>query len=262
MASVISWEDSVTTTSTRYVNARNAEGKTRDRRLARTPDETTTPQPSRGGSGIEHRTDGGHVVAPHGNGHGGGNATRRRVIEAGARVFADLGFHAATKERIGAAAGFSHQTVRDYFRTKEGLLAAIVCDAWRSVLQAMTARPEAAPIEQLLAGYDALDSLTRSRPAEARCVLHEAQIAGPKGAPLHVQEEIGFKRAVEQIITNASGIRGAAAATRSEILVAAMEALTRPNVVHSEGEIRIKYSSDDARQSFRMLAETMLQRVS
>jgi AcrR family transcriptional regulator len=118
-----------------------------------------------------------------------GSATRRRVIEAGARVFADLGFHAATKERIGAAAGFSHQTVRDYFRTKEGLLGAIVSDAWRTVLNAMNAVPDVAPIDQLMAGYDALDMLARARPAEARCVLHEAQIAGPRGGPLLVEEE-------------------------------------------------------------------------
>lgn len=190
----------------------------------------------------------------------GGGATRRRVIEAGARVFAEIGFHAATKERIGAAAGFSHQTVRDYFRTKEGLLAAIVCDAWRTVLQAVTARADAPALDQILAGYDALDSLSRTRPAEARCVLHEAQIAGAKGGPLQVEEELAFKRAVEQLVTSTTGIRGAAAATRAEILVAAMAALARPNVV--QGETQPKYSADDARGSFRMLAETMLQRGS
>lgn len=250
----------MTTSITRFANAA---GFIRDRRIARTPDEittTTSPHPARLGGGSKPLPVGDGAEGT--NGHGNGSATRRRVIEAGARVFADLGFHAATKERIGAAAGFSHQTVRDYFRTKEGLLAAIVCDAWRTVLQAMSSRPDAPAIEQILAGYDALDSLSRSRPAEARCLLHESQIAGPKGAPLLVQEQLGFKRAVEHIITNGTGMRGAAALTRAEILVAAMEALTRPNVVQGEGELRVKYSADEARQSFRMLAETMLQRVS
>lgn len=191
-----------------------------------------------------------------------GNATRRRVIEAGARVFADLGFHAATKERIGAAAGFSHQTVRDYFRTKEGLLGAIVSDAWRSVLNAMNAVPDASPIDQLMAGYDALDTMARSRPAEARCVLHEAQIAGPRGGPLLVEEEKGFKRAVEQIIARATGMTGPAVTARAEVIIAAMQALARPYVVHSDGEPRNRYSPEEARQSFRTLAESMLQRSS
>jgi len=184
------------------------------------------------------------------------------VIEAGAKVFADLGFHAATKERIGAAAGFSHQTVRDYFRTKEGLLGAIVADAWRTVLSAMTSQPSATSIDQLMAGYDALDSMTRARPAEARCVLHEAQIAGPKGAPLLVQEELGFKRAIEQIISNATGSRGPSALARAEVIIAAMEALTRPNVINGEDESRTKYTPEEARLSFRMLTESMLQRMS
>jgi AcrR family transcriptional regulator len=189
-----------------------------------------------------------------------GSSTRRRVIEAGARVFADLGFHAATKERIGAAAGFSHQTVRDYFRTKEGLLGAIVADAWRSVLTAMASQRDNSPIGQLLAAYDALDSLARTRPAEARCVLHETKIAGPKGGPLVVEEERAFKQAVEQIITTATGLRGAPAMARAEALVAAMEGLARPHVIASDAPSR--FTAAEGRQSFRTLAESMVQPAS
>jgi AcrR family transcriptional regulator len=229
-----------------------------DRRLARTP-EDTTPLSTKSQVGAAAPEVAPGATAPF---ERNGSSTRRRVIEAGARVFADLGFHAATKERIGAAAGFSHQTVRDYFRTKEGLLGAIVADAWRTVLTAMAATPNASPLEQIMAGYDALEGMTRARPAEARCVLHESQIAGPKGGPLHVAEELGFKRGVEQVITAATGMRGAAAVARAEVIIAAMEALTRPNVIQAEQDNGSKYTPEEARSSFRMLAESMLQRVS
>jgi AcrR family transcriptional regulator len=168
-----------------------------------------------------------------------GSSTRRRVIEAGARVFADLGFHAATKE---------------------GLLGAIVADAWRSVLTAMASQRDNSPIGQLLAAYDALDSLARTRPAEARCVLHETKIAGPKGGPLVVEEERAFKQAVEQIITTATGLRGAPAMARAEALVAAMEGLARPHVIASDAPSR--FTAAEGRQSFRTLAESMVQPAS
>jgi AcrR family transcriptional regulator len=227
--------------------------------VRRLPEETPTSAGTSPSSGLRspapQHAGGGHTDVLI---HDRSGATRRRVIEAGARVFAEQGFHAATKERIGDAAGYSHQTVRDYFKTKEGLLGVIVADAWRAVLDAMGSRSEATPIEQLLAAYDALDALARARPAEARCVLHEAQTAGPRGAPLHIEEELGFKHAVEQIIGAATGLRGTAATTRAEVVVAAMEALARPNVVATDGELKIKYPPDDARQSFRTVAESML----
>jgi AcrR family transcriptional regulator len=224
----------------------------------RTPEETSVLTVNEAPGGAV--SNNGSTNGANGTFERAGSSTRRRVIEAGARVFADLGFHAATKERIGAAAGFSHQTVRDYFRTKEGLLSAIVADAWRSVLGAMTQTRDGAPISQLLAAFDALDALARSRPAEARCVLHEAQIAGAKGAPLIVEEERAFKQAVEQVITSATGLRGAAATARAEALVAAMEGLARPHVVTSDAASR--YTAAEARQSFRTIAESMLQPAS
>jgi len=200
-----------------------------------------------------------HSTSPPATLERSSGSTRRRVIEAGARVFADLGFHAATKERIGAAAGFSHQTVRDYFRTKEGLLGAIVADAWRSVLDATQSRADAAPIEQLMAAYDALDTLARQRPAEARCVLHEAQIAGPKGAPMQVEEERAFYAAVEKIITSATGLSGASATARAEAIIAAMQGLARPHALGAESSTAVRYTAEHGRQSFRTVAESLLQ---
>src|SRR5260221_559304 len=155
------------TFSNRFGRGTSDTTRVRDRRVMRVPEETSPVAAPVGGGGLGSNAAG---VSPGVTFERNANSTRRRVIEAGARVFAELGFHAATKERIGAAAGFSHQTVRDYFRTKEGLLGAIVADAWRQVLTAMNAQPSATPLDQLLAGFDALDGMARRRPAEARCV--------------------------------------------------------------------------------------------
>lgn len=225
--------------------------------VARTPEETSYVRPNNAPGGAMPRPPGVQGAVGY---ERNGSSTRRRVIEAGARVFADLGFHAATKEKIGTAAGFSHQTVRDYFRTKEGLLSAIVADAWKSILHAMTAQPGAEALAQIISGYDALDALAHTRPAEARCVLHEAQIAGANGGPLLVEEEREFKRALEQIISAKTGLRGSVVATRAEVIIAAMQALTRPTVIPDESATR--YSGDEARQSFRTLAESMLHAAS
>lgn len=238
------------------------------RPLARLPEETasaTQPSHSGGGGGGSPSSDAPAAPIAGTNGNGqerSSNATRRRVIEAGARVFADLGFHAATKERIGAAAGFSHQTVRDYFRTKEGLLAAIVADAWRTVLGAVQAHANAAPLEQLMAGYDALATLARERPAEARCVLHEAQIAGARGGPLLVDEERAFKQAVERLVTTATRTNGAGASARAEAVVAAMTGLARPQVIAVDGNGAGRYTAAEARESFRAIAASVLQPLS
>lgn len=234
----------------------------RGRFPTRSPEETPVlPSATSAGGGGR-----GGALPPNGAGVGGfersSSSTRRRVIEAGARVFAENGFHAATKEKIGEAAGFSHQTVRDYFPTKEGLLGAIVSDAWRSVLDAVTTHSAASALDQLMAGFDALAAMSHGRPAEARCVLHEAQIAGSKGSPLLVAEERAFKTTVEQIITSATGASGASVTARAEALVAAMSGLARSHVVEPDGISQSRFTHDEARESFRMLAASVLQPIS
>jgi AcrR family transcriptional regulator len=180
--------------------------------------------------------------------------THRRVLDAAARVFAERGFHATTKELIGAAAGYSHQTVRDHFRTLDELLAVIVAEGWREVRGSLV-RADASPVDRLLAAFDALDALARTRPAEARCVLHEASVAGPFGAPLDVEEQRAFYAAVERIVMVSTG-RGDAPA-RAAALIAALEGLMRPLVV-PWFDARMVYSVSEARRAFRTLAEALL----
>jgi AcrR family transcriptional regulator len=177
--------------------------------------------------------------------------TRRVLLEAAARVFADAGFHDATKEKIGAAAGYSHQTVRDYFRTKEQMLLTIAADVWGAATSALRASPQAAPVERLVAAYEALASYADRYPAEARCALHETQIAGPHGGPLPVEEERLFRHEVARLASEHAGFPEADAAARADAVVALLTALTRPGFLAQPGR---GYSPAEALDSFRALA--------
>ncbi len=55
-------------------------------------------------------------------------ARRRQIVQAGAKLFRDKGFHRATTREIAKAAGFSIGTLYEYIRTKEDVLY-LVCDS-------------------------------------------------------------------------------------------------------------------------------------
>src|SRR4051794_26453993 len=55
-----------------------------------------------------------------------GEATRRRIAEAAAALFADHWWDEVTLSRIAGEAGVSHQTVLNHFGSKDGVLAALI----------------------------------------------------------------------------------------------------------------------------------------
>lgn len=55
-------------------------------------------------------------------------ARRRQIVQAGAKLFREKGFHRATTREIAKAAGFSIGTLYEYIRTKEDVLY-LVCDS-------------------------------------------------------------------------------------------------------------------------------------
>ena len=75
-------------------------------------------------------------------------ATRRRVTRAARRVFTTRGYSAATIAEVAAAAGVAVPTVYKLYRSKRGLLAAVI-EGWRSEFvpasfEALPADPAAA----------------------------------------------------------------------------------------------------------------------
>jgi AcrR family transcriptional regulator len=62
------------------------------------------------------------TAAPEGRREAKKAATRRRLHEAGMRLFAEQGYEATTVEQIAAAAGVSHMTFFRYFPSKDHLV--------------------------------------------------------------------------------------------------------------------------------------------
>src|SRR5689334_20171208 len=62
-----------------------------------------------------------------------GRKTMRRLLDAGMRVFADRGFHAARVDDIVRAARTSHGTFYLYFTNKEDLLRALATECGHEI---------------------------------------------------------------------------------------------------------------------------------
>ncbi len=66
--------------------------------------------------------------------------TRRDILEASARVFAEAGYHGATMQAIARAAGFTAASLYTYFRSKDEIYEALVDDLRAAVLATFDAR--------------------------------------------------------------------------------------------------------------------------
>ena len=82
--------------------------------------------------------------------------TRRDIVEAAARVFAEDGFHEASMAAIAREAGFTAASLYTYFRSKDELYEALAADVVGGMLATFDAR------------RDALRALMRIGPREGR----------------------------------------------------------------------------------------------
>lgn len=86
-------------------------------------------------------------------------ATRERIVEAAARVFAEHGYAAGTTNRIAAEAGLSVGSLYQYFPNKDAILVELVrrhvAEGAARVAQAVTtaADPVAAAVDAVLANH-------------------------------------------------------------------------------------------------------------
>jgi AcrR family transcriptional regulator len=107
--------------------------------------------------------------------------TRRDIVEAAARVFAEDGFHEASMAAIAREAGFTAPSLYTYFRSKDELYEALAADVVGGMLATFDAppargRPLREALRELLvrqaslfdARRDALRALMRIGPREGR----------------------------------------------------------------------------------------------
>jgi AcrR family transcriptional regulator len=126
--------------------------------------------------------------------------TRRALIDAAADVIARRGVEAASTREIYARAGVKAPTLYHHFGDKQGLLDAVVTDAFERYLAAKRALPvtgdAAAAIRQ---GWDLHVSFARSNPCLYRLMWPPGQAELPAAAAQSARElHEGFARLAER----------------------------------------------------------------
>jgi AcrR family transcriptional regulator len=109
-----------------------------------------------------------------------GARTRRRLLEAAERVFADLGYHDASIVKITEAAGVAQGTFYIYFPGKRELFEALVDDLNRRVRQAMTTASESggSRLAAERAGFAAYFAFVAEHPGLYR-IMRQAEFVAP-----------------------------------------------------------------------------------
>jgi AcrR family transcriptional regulator len=117
-----------------------------------------------------------------------GERTRRRLLEAAERVFADMGYHDASIVKITEAAGVGQGTFYLYFESKKVVFDEVVLDLNSRVRHAMTeaAAGGSTRAESELLGFGAFFRFTADHPALYR-IVRQAEFVSPETLHLHYE---------------------------------------------------------------------------
>jgi AcrR family transcriptional regulator len=117
-----------------------------------------------------------------------GERTRRRLLEAAERVFAELGYHDASIVKITEAAGVGQGTFYLYFTSKKAVFDEVVLDLNARVRHAMTEASAAGSTraERELLGFGAFFRFTAEHPALYR-IIRQAEFVSPETLVTHYE---------------------------------------------------------------------------
>jgi AcrR family transcriptional regulator len=117
-----------------------------------------------------------------------GERTRRRLLEAAERVFAELGYHEASIVKITEAAGCGQGTFYLYFASKKAVFDEVVLDLNARVRHAMTeaSADGRTRAERELLGFGAFFRFTAEHPALYR-IVRQAEFVSPETLQLHYE---------------------------------------------------------------------------
>jgi AcrR family transcriptional regulator len=148
-----------------------------------------------------------------------GERTRRRLLEAAERIFAELGYHDASIVKITEAASVGQGTFYLYFASKKKIFDELVLDLNRRVRHAMTEASAGAATraEREVLGFTAFFRFTAEHPALYR-IIRQAEFVSPETLHLHYDRltegyVVGLREAME---------RGEVAAGDPEVLAWAL----------------------------------------
>jgi len=115
-----------------------------------------------------------------------GERTRRRLLEAAERIFAEVGYHDASIVKITEAAGVGQGTFYLYFSSKKEIFDELVLDLNRRVRHAMTEASAGAGTraEREVLGFTAFFRFTAEHPALYR-IIRQAEFVSPETLHLH-----------------------------------------------------------------------------
>jgi AcrR family transcriptional regulator len=121
-----------------------------------------------------------------------GERTRRKLLEAAERIFADLGYHEASIVKITEAAGVGQGTFYLYFESKKAVFDELVLDLNARVRHAMTEAAEqgATRAERELLGFGAFFRFTAEHPALYR-IIRQAEFVSPETLVVHYERLTG-----------------------------------------------------------------------
>jgi AcrR family transcriptional regulator len=132
-----------------------------------------------------------------------GERTRRNLIEAAERIFAELGYHEASIVKITEAAGVGQGTFYLYFESKRAIFDEVVLDLNARVRHAMTeaAAQGGTRAEKELLGFGAFFRFTAEHPALYR-IVRQAEFVSPETLHLHYERltsgyTAGLRQAME-----------------------------------------------------------------
>ena len=117
-----------------------------------------------------------------------GERTRRKLLEAAERVFAELGYHEASIVKITESAGVGQGTFYLYFTSKKAVFDELVLDLNARVRHAMTEASAAGDTraERELLGFGAFFRFTAEHPALYR-IVRQAEFVSPETLQLHYE---------------------------------------------------------------------------
>jgi AcrR family transcriptional regulator len=117
-----------------------------------------------------------------------GERTRRKLLEAAERIFADVGYHEASIVKITEAAGVGQGTFYLYFESKKAVFDELVLDLNARVRHAMTEAAERGTTraERELLGFGAFFRFTAEHPALYR-IIRQAEFVSPETLVVHYE---------------------------------------------------------------------------
>ena len=117
-----------------------------------------------------------------------GERTRRNLIEAAERIFAELGYHDASIVKITEAAGVGQGTFYLYFDSKKAIFDEVVLDLNARVRHTMTEAADQGTTraEKELLGFGAFFRFTAEHPALYR-IIRQAEFVSPETLHLHYE---------------------------------------------------------------------------